>query len=236
MRAAVFYVPEDDDPLLQAGSSWLGRNATTGAAMPQPSPKLACITAAPARYGFHATLKPPMHLATGLDALSRDVALLAASLKPFPLPSLSVGFIGGALALLTNATSADLQNLSDACVARLDNHRLPPDAAELARRREAALSPRQQAMLQLWGYPYVFEEWQFHMTLSSALPAKIASARATWARDHFTPSLAIEREVKSLALVIEPQPGAGFLLAERFPLSIKEVFLFEKNKQKPFGN
>ena len=221
MRAAVFYLPEDDDSLLYAGASWLGRNAVTGAPMPQPSPKLACITKAPARYGFHATLKPPMHLATDLNALSRDVALLAASLRRFPMPQLSVGFIGGALALLTDAPSPDLRNLADACVARLDFHRSAPDAAELARRREAALSPRQKVMLQLWGYPYVFEEWQFHMTLSSALPAKIASARATWARDHFTPSLAIEREVKSLALLIEPEPGAGFLLAGRFPLREK---------------
>ena len=41
----------------------------------------------------------------------------------------------------------------------LDAFRAPPDDAELARRRKAGLTERQDALLMQWGYPYVFEEF-----------------------------------------------------------------------------
>ena len=65
--------------------------------------------------------------------------------------------------------SAALQALADACVEQLDRFRAPPSDAELARRRRASLTPRQDAMLVRWGYPYVFDTWFFHMTLTRRL-------------------------------------------------------------------
>ena len=47
---------------------------------------------------------------------------------------------------------------------------------ELARRRQdrtrrnpSGLTPRQREFLDLWGYPYVMEEFRFHMTLTGRL-------------------------------------------------------------------
>jgi len=219
MRAAIFYVPEDDDPLARAGARWLGRDATSGEMLAQPSRKLACVTKAPARYGFHATLKPPMHLATSLEALREDVAVLAAGLAAFELPQLVVGRIGGALALLTASPSPLLNDLCNECVAALDRHRLPPGADELARRREVSLSALEEAMLERWGYPYVFEAWRFHMTLSSALPERVLPSRANLARAHFAAALAFARKVQSLSIFVEPSPGAPFRLLSRFSLN-----------------
>jgi len=218
MRAAVFWLPEDQDPLALAGANWLGRDAIRDIAVPQPSPKLACVTRSPARYGFHATLKPPMHLKHSLPALADDLSVLAKQLKPFPLPPLTIGTIGPALALLAVAPSPELQSLCDQCVARLDHHRAPPDEAELAGRRAAPLSEHQAAMLERWGYPYVFAEWQFHITLTSALPEKLLMPRKREAAAHFAASLAIERQVQSLALLVERETGGFFILAQRFPL------------------
>jgi len=225
MRAAIFYVPEDDDPLARAGANWLGRDAVSDAPVTQPSQKLACVTKAPARYGFHATLKPPMHLATSLDALADDVAALATRTATFPLPRLVVGRMGDALALLEEVRSAALQDLCDRCVELLDRHRLPPSAVELARRRDVALSALEETMLARWGYPYVFGAWRFHITLTSALPSKVFAARARLAARHFAPALTIPREVRSLALFIEPEPGADFKLARRFPLTSTPIIM-----------
>jgi len=222
MRAAVFYVPEDADPLARAGASWLGRDVVTGAIVPQPSSKLACVTATPARYGFHATLKPPMRLATDLEALAADVAALASRLAPFPLTRLEVGRMGDALVLLAAEPSVRLQELADECVEALDRHRLPPDAAELARRRQVSLSPLEQTMLERWGYPYVFDTWRFHITLTSALPAKVFSSRERLAAAHFAAALQVPRKVASLALCTEASPGAPFCLFDRFPLVGRE--------------
>ena len=67
-RVAVYYAPEPDDPLWRAGCAWLGpRPGQQRAALPQPDlPDIAASPPTRARYGFHATLKPPMRLATEL--------------------------------------------------------------------------------------------------------------------------------------------------------------------------
>ena len=45
----------------------------------------------------------------------------------------------------------------------------PPGAAELERRRKAGLSAAQEKMLLRWGYPYVLDEFRFHLTLTGRL-------------------------------------------------------------------
>ncbi len=85
-RFAVYYAPRPDDPLAAAGASWLGRDAETNAPVSTPPfPGMAEVTAEARRYGFHATLKPPMRLAPGRGWLAlRDAAgALASSLAPF---------------------------------------------------------------------------------------------------------------------------------------------------------
>ena len=99
-------------------------------------------TASPRLYGFHATLKPPMRLATAYDLFLDDAAALAGRLPAFELPPLAVAEVSGFLALREMRPSPELQQLADACVTELDGHRAPADAAELARRRGRGLAPR----------------------------------------------------------------------------------------------
>ena len=74
-RLGLYWAPELDDPLHALGSAWLGRDAETGATLPQPAVPgldLAEITAEARGYGFHATLKPPFALAPGTDRAGRS--------------------------------------------------------------------------------------------------------------------------------------------------------------------
>jgi hypothetical protein len=218
-RVAAYYAPELDDPLWAAGCAWLGRDPETGAAPAQPSvPGLAAITADARLYGFHATLKAPMRLATDWDALLVDAERLAGRLAPFVLPSLRVANLSGFLALRETAPSPALQALADACTEALDVHRAPPLPEELARRRTGGLAPEEQAMLQRWGYPSAFATWRFHMTLSCRLDdaerERVGAAAAAW----FEAALAASRQVTSLCLFTQVGPGAPFMLAERLPL------------------
>ena len=93
------------------------------------------LTADPRLYGFHATLKPPMRLNHGWFPLLEDAEALAARIAPFPLPPLHVTDLGGFLALRETTPCPALHTLADTCVTGLDAHRVPPDAAEIARRR-----------------------------------------------------------------------------------------------------
>jgi hypothetical protein len=92
-RLALYWAPDLDDPLHRDGSSWLGRDAETGAALPQPrvpGHDLAAITADPRGYGLHATLKAPFRLRVSWAEALGAAAALAARLRSFDLPPLAV--------------------------------------------------------------------------------------------------------------------------------------------------
>ena len=220
-RVGVYYAPAADDPLAVAGATWLGRDADRNVAVAQPAvANNAALTAEPRRYGFHATLKPPMRLAEGRSwfqflAAARAVA---ASVVPFDLPALHVADLHGFLALRETAFCAPLQALCDRCVAELDDFRQPPDDAELQRRRRAALSAEQDAMLRRWGYPYVFETWFFHRTLTRRLDDAEKAQIKPLAEAFFAEAIATPRRVSEICVFTQAGPDADFVIAERLPL------------------
>jgi hypothetical protein len=209
-RAAVYYAPERADPLWGLGCSWLGRDPETDEALAQPG-VLAHLTTSPRRYGFHATLKPPMRLKLGFAAFLDDAKNLAARLAPFQMPALDVKQLGRFIALCLAAKSPQFQKLADDCVTALDAHRLPEDeAARMA--RAAGRTARQRANIERFGYPLLFEDWQFHMTLSD--PTTDPSLRDQ-AETYFEPALQTPRRVTGICIFQQPGPGTDFMLTHR---------------------
>jgi len=220
-RVAIYYAPAVDDPLHRAASAWLGRDAQTGEAVTQPDiAGIADLTAEPQLYGFHATLKPPMRLAPGRtwEELHAAATALADRLVPFDLPPLAVRDLHGFLALRETTPSEPLQALADACVAELDAFRAPPTEAELQRRRRSNLSERQDAMLVRWGYPYVFDTWFFHMTLTRRLDATEKQRLMPAVAAYFAQATACPRRVGDICLFVQPAPGVPFVIRQRLPL------------------
>lgn len=216
-RVAVYYAPEADDPLWEAGTQWLGRDPETGRSLPQPEGLAAEMTAEAAGYGLHGTLKPPMRLATGRDfsGFLGAAEALAKALRAFPMPPLSVQILHGFLAVREKEPSAELQALADVTVATLDDFREPSSEADLARRRRHGLTPPEDAMLQRWGYPYVFQLWRFHLTLSRRLSEAEAALWQPRAASYFAAALDRPRSCRSLAVFTQEAPGAPFALARR---------------------
>jgi hypothetical protein len=205
-RVALYYAPADDDSLAEAAAAWFTAHPD--------------LTADARRYGFHATLKPPMRLRTGCGwaELRKAVETIAATVAPFALPPLRIADILGFLALREARPSMVLQAFADACVAAVDHLRAPPDAAELERRQRSGLSPAEAANLARWGYPYVFATWFFHMTLTRRLTEAEQAALLPEAEAAFASAIAAERMVTDLCLFVEPAPGKPFTLAERVKL------------------
>ncbi len=183
-RYAIYYTPPRDSPLGRFGIAWLGWDHYLG----QPVAPLETraltheqhvdVTASPRRYGFHATLKAPFRLTAGLDEseLCDALADFAGTQAPVTIPGLVLATLGGFVALVPTQVPPGLADLADACVTLFDHFRLALDPADLARRRPAGLTPRQHALLDAWGYPYVLEEWRFHMTLTDTLQDRAREA------------------------------------------------------------
>ena len=177
-RYAIYYCPSPDSSLWQLGSAWLGRDAATGIPTSLPpgttslSPDLIqAAVAAPSRYGFHATLLAPFELASGQTeaALRNKLGAFCASQTLFAV-SLAVTPLRGFVALLPVTPEPRLDALAAACVQAFDDFRAPLSAHDLARRDTPELSLRQRQQLMRWGYPYVFDDFRFHMSLTGPLP------------------------------------------------------------------
>jgi putative phosphonate metabolism protein len=181
-RYAIYYAPPPG-ALADFAARWLGWDAATGRAVAHPwvqgLPRdVAALTQTPRKYGFHGTIKPPFRLAEGQQAesLHGAAADLAARLAPVTLNGLALHRLGGFLALTPEGDATALAALAADVVIGLDAFRAPADAAEIARRRPDRLSPRQRDLLDRWGYPYVLEEFRFHLTLTGDLTPDEARA------------------------------------------------------------
>ncbi len=227
VRYAIYLAPPPDSALWRFGSSVVGYDAETGEDIAPPA--LAGFTPEewfeqthePRRYGFHGTLKAPFRLAEGADETDLFAALarFAAGHHPFELPPLEVRQIGTFIALVPPAPVPALEDLAADAVEELDALRAPLSEAEIARRKPERLSARQLAYLHRYGYPYVREEFRFHMTLSSAL-AEPALGRATQALcDAYAASGAhLPVKVEDAALYVQEAPGMRFRILHRAPL------------------
>lgn len=223
-RYAVYAVPPRESALWQFGCAWLGRDPEGG-----PTPELpdgleradASVVEAPCRYGFHGTLKPPFRLRGGLDStpLFEAVGKLAATMRPVRLDSLTLRSLGKFLAIVPTSTPPALSKLAARCVEELDHFREPADGAELARRRAAGLSPRQEDHLMRWGYPYVMDEFRFHLTLTGRLDAKALAMHEQKLRDAAGTSGALGPVTfREIGVFAETAPNDFFRLLRRVPL------------------
>lgn len=228
-RYALYWAPPAGSRLWTLCSAILGRDAETGQRVTQPdlpgfSPeRLAELTAAPRRYGPHATLKAPFRLAEGrtLRGLEDAVQAFAAERAVFALPGLAVAQVGHFLALRTTAPCEALGALAFDCVELFDDFRAPASPEELAKRRAKKLSRRQEELLERYGYPYVAEEYRFHLTLSNS----IADDNEREKLQHALESLLSERVSRELehvtlseiSLFLQPGDNEPFSLYRRFP-------------------
>ena len=177
IRLAIYYTPPPDSPLADGARRWLGRdNISLAYKDQQPtfglsSNRFRKIIASPFHYGFHGTLKPPFRLNAGVTvkAVQNKLERFAKSCQNFVLPPLEVRAIDSFFCLRPTEDSEVLKRLAASVVEAFDEFRLPPDSDELARRRAAGLTQHQERLLSTWGYPYVMEEFRFHLTLTGRI-------------------------------------------------------------------
>lgn len=223
-RYAIFYTPAPG-PLADFGARWLGWDATTGQ-MPLPSdiPNLPMawqeITETPRKYGFHGTFKPPFRLKEGEteEQLRYALAKFCALQCVVTLDRMELAQLGRFLALVPTGDTTRLSAFAADIVRAFDKFRAPLTDEELSRRRKHLLSPRQDKLLQTWGYPYVMDEFRFHLTLSGKLPKAKTTRLRSILEPMLAPLLPDPLVVDALCLMGEG-PDGKMRQIERFTLS-----------------
>jgi putative phosphonate metabolism protein len=226
-RYAIYFAPPADSALAELGAEILGRDPETGEARPQPRldgidpDRFHAITEDPRHYGFHATLKAPFALAEGVsgEALHGAAEAFAAGRAPAKGPALTLASIGGFLALVPSAAAPEVHALADACVEAFDRFRAPLTAAELERRRRSPLTPAQDRHLERWGYPYVFDEFRFHMTLTTRLTDRAEHDRVRAVLAERTAPVCVDPlRIDAIAVYEQDDRQAPFRITGRYPL------------------
>ena len=226
-RFAVYYTPPQDSPLARFGATVLGYDCDRAVAVPRLQWEGVSTTAAeaaavePARYGFHGTLVAPFALGRGATeaALADAVGALAATRGPVAVGPLVVRTIGRFTALVPAAPDDAIAGLATACVEACDAFRAPPTEADRTRRLAAGLTPRQIALMDRWGYPYVCEEFRFHMTLTGPLPE---AERGPWRTRLEAAARAQAPDpviIDALSLVVQEGRAGRFRVLTRHPLT-----------------
>ncbi|MBB5047996.1 putative phosphonate metabolism protein [Rhodopseudomonas rhenobacensis] len=225
-RYAIYYVPAADSALARFGAALLGYDVHRGAELDFPADVAAAIedwrelTADPRGYGFHATLKAPFSLAPAQSeaALLAACEDFAAAAPTVPVIEPTVAAISGFIAVVPATVSPQLMDLAQACVTGFDGFRAPLTEQDRARRNPARLTPAQLGYLDRWGYPYVFEQFRFHMTLTGRLPAERQPPVLALLQQRFAalalPELAIDR----IALFRQSDAGERFRVIGEFEL------------------
>lgn len=212
-RYALYYLPPAGESWARFATRWLGWDCVAGRAVdPPPTDRLPRplgeITAAPRRYGLHATIKPPFRLAEGRTQAELEAACtaLCARLRPVRMEGLDLTALGRFLALRPVGDETALNTLAAACVRRLDPFRAPMTRDEHDR-RAAGLRPGLRRNLDRWGYAHVMEEFRFHITLTGRLDKPARDAVRGILKDRLTPILPRPYTIGDLSLMGEDEDG-----------------------------
>jgi len=216
-RYAIYFVPRRDSELYRFGISILGYDAYAGASVRQDADLRAWQAAAegPRRYGFHATLKAPFHMPAYVSehALVDAVRRFALSRSAVPPVKLHVARLGGFAVLRPIGSCVELNKLAGDCVTAFEPFRASLTDHDRDRRAGLDLSHRQKTYLEQWGYPHVFDDFRFHMTLLGPLPSGYEKHIHNMLRAKFGQFTGAEQlVVDRIALLRQAEAGAPFVV------------------------
>jgi 2'-5' RNA ligase len=231
-RYAIYYAPGLETALWSFGSRVLGYDAATSRDVAEfaiPGVSLddwRQLTARPRTYGFHATLAAPFRLNGQTEReLGDALDTFVDRRKPFDLGRLQVTALSsgngdaGFVAFTPLEPPSELAELERDVVLGFQAFRRPLTPVEKERRDPERLTVRQRDYLDAYGYPYVLDEFRFHMTLTDAV--------ADYERIHRLLSEAAQRElgdvsprIDAVCLFRQESDNSPFSIASRHAFRI----------------
>ncbi len=228
-RYAIYYAAAPDTDLDRFGARLLGYDAFSGKDLPFPdgvlqmAPDWRELTRDPRKYGFHATLKAPLSLAPGKTETELLAACEAFANTPRPVPVIRpvVDSISGFIAVVPAEPSTELERLASDCTSEFDSFRARLTPEDRTRRNPSALTERQCGHLDRWGYPYVMEDFRFHMTLTGRLDAERREPVLRMLRNSFSAIGIKTLAIDGIALFRQDDADSRFRIVRHWKLRVR---------------
>ena len=221
-RYAIYYTPPPFSALARFGAGVLGYDCFTGHEVAHErisgvdSSLLKLMTVDPRRYGFHATIVAPFYLNHRSEGdLIAAAEHFASRTAPMPVGPLAMGLINGFVVLVPGQDNPGVLLLASGCVRAFDLFRAPLSARDRERRMSSALSAPQIELLDRWGYPYVLDQFRFHMTLAGPVPEGQRNELRDKLWRAYRDRASSVVEIDALSVMRQDDPGARFKVLRR---------------------
>ena len=225
-RFAIYYVPPESDYLTKFSASWFGWDAYQGIKVNYPMLRnlnydLKDITSKPSKYGLHGTLKAPFFLAPNrtIDELRLSLSVLSHSIKKFEIPSICLRIISGFIAIVPSTQNESMNYLAKKCLEDLDRFREIESPDILNKRRVVGLSPSEEHYLFRWGYPYVLDNFRFHLTMTTKLTSEVSKNVLSVLNSELRVVLKAPLAISKIYLFGESKLHGRFEVIEEFSLA-----------------
>lgn len=225
-RYAIYFTFAQDSPMYQLGMEWLGHDIykkTSGIkkTLSGNNTENNILTKKARQYGFHATLKAPFRLREGTTKkqLKKTFKFYASKHRAFECNLLKVEQLGNFIALVPQKKCKKLNKLANDCTMTFETFRATLSAEEIIHRKPEKLTANQQLLLDKWGYPFVMDEFRFHITLTDALTTEKLQHTLPVLKEYFDPHLSQPLLINQIHLVRQKDKTQPFSIIESANLS-----------------
>ena len=189
-RVAIYFLPKKNSSLENFGKNLLGRDINKKKKISLTRRQKYFINRGftyfdelkdyceqPAKYGFHATLKAPFRLKRNVKTKNfyDVISHIAAQHSRFKIKGLKIVYRKKFTFITSRKPNKLLINLENDLVKHLDTFRAELNKTEIKKRIPDSLTFKQNKYLKEWGYPFVFDQFKFHMTLMNQNNNKLSN-------------------------------------------------------------
>ena len=189
-RVAIYFLPKKNSSLENFGKNLLGRDINKKKKISLTRRQKYFINRGftyfdelkdyceePAKYGFHATLKAPFRLKRNVKTKNfyDVISHIAAQHSRFKIKGLKIVYSKKFTFITSRKPNKLLINLENDLVKHLDTFRAELNKTEIKKRIPDSLTFKQNKYLKEWGYPFVLDQFKFHMTLMNQNNNKLSN-------------------------------------------------------------
>jgi len=225
MRYALSFTPSPSSLLWETGSKWIGLDSYFGKFLEQPcisgieSDRLWELTSSARYFGLQAIIKFPFRLAsaTTVEKLYDLLGSYAAQQQSVALTGLELQNSNDCFFLQSQTVPIQLLHIASGAVKMLNQVRAPLNPSECARLKAEFLTTQEKRNVQIWGYPYVFDQYKFQIRVTSRITKMVEKEMMYSALNRFfAPVCAEPLLIDALSLYVENGAGSPLRFLHRF--------------------